>query len=214
MDEHLLNTCFIKTSLAHYDIRNVLYSIISSFGRALLCNVLIVTFRNLFIWHHELIVTSGSYHIASCVHPDVRNLLFIIMSPLWRQAPIHLYPVLICQVRSAPAVLRYRWLWWLPVGTLHMSCHGLDHRVRLPRQGYQELGKGLLDREKLPNCHDLSRDLAPFYWHGLTLIPAWTHMPSRVWDELTYPQPLKFGNGGKWFHPILYNWCNYLFIME
>ena len=29
----------------------------------------------------------------------------------------------------------------------------------------------------------------PFYWHGLTLIPAWinNNMPSKVWDEITYP---------------------------
>ena len=29
----------------------------------------------------------------------------------------------------------------------------------------------------------------PFYLHGLTLIPAWisNHMPSKVWDEITYP---------------------------
>ena len=28
----------------------------------------------------------------------------------------------------------------------------------------------------------------PFYWHGLTLIPAWIsyHMPGKVWDEITY----------------------------
>ena len=28
-----------------------------------------------------------------------------------------------------------------------------------------------------------------FYLHGLTLIPAWisNHMPSKVWDEITYP---------------------------
>ena len=32
----------------------------------------------------------------------------------------------------------------------------------------------------------------PFYKHGLTLIPAWSsnHMPSEVWDEITYPDPL------------------------
>ena len=43
--------------------------------------------------------------------------------------------------------------------------------------------------------------LGPFYWHILTLIPAWirTHMPSKVWNEITYPSPtshmpLKFGN--------------------
>ena len=30
---------------------------------------------------------------------------------------------------------------------------------------------------------------SPFYQHGLTLIPAWTsnYMPSKVWDEITYP---------------------------
>ena len=31
----------------------------------------------------------------------------------------------------------------------------------------------------------------PFYLHGLTLIPAWirNHMPSKMWDEITYPLP-------------------------
>ena len=31
----------------------------------------------------------------------------------------------------------------------------------------------------------------PFYQHVLTLIPAWrsNHMPSKVWDEITYPFP-------------------------
>ena len=31
----------------------------------------------------------------------------------------------------------------------------------------------------------------PFHKHGLTLIPAWIsdHMPSKVWDEITYPFP-------------------------
>ena len=29
----------------------------------------------------------------------------------------------------------------------------------------------------------------PFYQYGLTLIPAWisNHMPSKVWDWVTYP---------------------------
>ena len=27
----------------------------------------------------------------------------------------------------------------------------------------------------------------PFYWYGLILIPAWISMPSKVWDEITYP---------------------------
>ena len=31
----------------------------------------------------------------------------------------------------------------------------------------------------------------PFYWHGLTCIPAWigNHMPWKVWYEITYPFP-------------------------
>ena len=33
--------------------------------------------------------------------------------------------------------------------------------------------------------------LCPLYLHGLTLIPAWirNHMPSKMWDEITYPFP-------------------------
>ena len=29
----------------------------------------------------------------------------------------------------------------------------------------------------------------PFYWHDLTLIPAWinNHTSSKKWDEITYP---------------------------
>ena len=32
-----------------------------------------------------------------------------------------------------------------------------------------------------------NRDL--FYYHGLTLIPAWisNHMPGKVWDEIIHP---------------------------
>ena len=38
-------------------------------------------------------------------------------------------------------------------------------------------------------AHRNTRD--PFYWHGLTLIPARlsNHMSSKVWDEITYPFP-------------------------
>ena len=34
-----------------------------------------------------------------------------------------------------------------------------------------------------------SQSCGPFYYHGLTLIPTWisNHMPSKVWDEITYP---------------------------
>ena len=57
----------------------------------------------------------------------------------------------------------------------------------------------------------------PFYEHGLTLIPAWIshHMPSKMWDEITYP--LTNFNGatvevwsGWVIYPTLYNGYNYL----
>ena len=37
----------------------------------------------------------------------------------------------------------------------------------------------------------LSRSRCPLCWHGLALISAWIsiHMPSNVWDEITYPFP-------------------------
>ena len=35
----------------------------------------------------------------------------------------------------------------------------------------------------------ISHTCSPFYLHGLTLIPTWisSHIPSKVWDEITYP---------------------------
>ena len=34
-------------------------------------------------------------------------------------------------------------------------------------------------------------NMGTFYKHGLTLIPAWisNHIPSKLWDEITYPFP-------------------------
>ena len=56
----------------------------------------------------------------------------------------------------------------------------------------------------------------PVYIHGLTLILAWisNHLPSKVWDEITYPIPNFNGytvEVWEWdmlFHPTLYNGCN------
>ena len=44
--------------------------------------------------------------------------------------------------------------------------------------------------------HHLSRDSwGRFYQHGLFLIPVWisNHMPSKVWDEITYRFPNFYG---------------------
>ena len=65
---------------------------------------------------------------------------------------------------------------------------------------------------------------APFYSHGLTLIPAWinNHIHYKVWDEITYPflnfdganylsiPKLRSLGMDKYFHPTLYNGCDYL----
>ena len=53
-----------------------------------------------------------------------------------------------------------------------------------------------------------------FYWRGLTLIPAWTgdHMPSQVWDEITFPLRMD-----KLIYPIAcngYNYFSYTLICE
>ena len=59
----------------------------------------------------------------------------------------------------------------------------------------------------------------PFYWHGLTLTPAWisSHRFNKVWDEIAFP--FRDFNGcslgmAKWFHPTHYNGCNYLSMLR
>ena len=49
-----------------------------------------------------------------------------------------------------------------------------------------------------------------------TSTPTWisNHMPSKMWDEITYPFPNFWSLGmDKQFHPTLYNGCNYLFML-
>ena len=55
--------------------------------------------------------------------------------------------------------------------------------------------------------------LGPFYLHELTLIPAWIsiHMPSEVWDELTYPFP-KFQRLNRWSQGMESNYTSYFTI--
>ena len=45
-------------------------------------------------------------------------------------------------------------------------------------------------------CRSLSAIWGPFYWHGLTLIPAWisNSIHHKLWAEIKV-QPLKFRNG-------------------
>ena len=57
----------------------------------------------------------------------------------------------------------------------------------------------------------------PFYYYGLTLIPAWisNHMHNKVWDEITYPFP-NF-NGGTievwvWISNFIPHFINVLLI--
>ena len=43
-----------------------------------------------------------------------------------------------------------------------------------------------LNHEILDKCPFTS--MAPLYWHGLTLFPAWisNHVPGKMWDEIAY----------------------------
>ena len=56
---------------------------------------------------------------------------------------------------------------------------------------------------------------SPFYWHGLTLIPAWisTHMLSKVQLKFFIHSQnfnVQFRDIDELFHPTLYNGFNYL----
>ena len=53
----------------------------------------------------------------------------------------------------------------------------------------------------------------PLLQHGFTSIPAWinNHLPSKTWDEITYQWCNCWSLGmNKWFHPTLFNQCNYI----
>ena len=40
-----------------------------------------------------------------------------------------------------------------------------------------------------PTPYVYNGHLGPFYWHGLTLVPAWNYMSGKVWFEIIYPSP-------------------------
>ena len=47
----------------------------------------------------------------------------------------------------------------------------------------------IVQRMSLWNRYSVKDSSSPFYYHGLTLIPAWisNYMPGKVWGEITYP---------------------------
>ena len=53
----------------------------------------------------------------------------------------------------------------------------------------------------------------PFYYHRLTLIPVWisNHMPTKIWDEITYSFPNFNGITAELGNGSVYVW-NYLSI--
>ena len=58
----------------------------------------------------------------------------------------------------------------------------------------------------------LATHWGPFYWHGVTSILTWiaNHVPSNLWDDITYPVP-NFIEVGSDIHPKLYwslEWVN------
>ena len=56
---------------------------------------------------------------------------------------------------------------------------------------------------------DFSAARDPFHKHGSILFPAWNHILSKVWDEITYPFPnfdgstVEFGDWISNLTPIL-----------
>ena len=78
--------------------------------------------------------------------------------------------------------------------------HGFQATLHLLSIGF--LGLTVLSKNR-KSCFKECLNRAPFYWHGLTLIPAWicNYILSKVWDEITYPflnfngALLKFRNG-------------------
>ena len=68
-----------------------------------------------------------------------------------------------------------------------------DTYFAAPKCGYS--GKSILEWNRRLGMMNVTVEttpripVAPFYLHGLTLIPAWisNYMPGKVWDEITYP---------------------------
>ena len=56
---------------------------------------------------------------------------------------------------------------------------------------YENPGSSIYRANTRTTWHKDLATWSSFYLDGLTLIPAWisNHMPSKVWDEITYPLP-------------------------
>ena len=62
----------------------------------------------------------------------------------------------------------------------------------------------------------------PYFWHRLTLIPAWisNYIHNKVWDKITYPFPnFDFSTIEVWewisyFYSTLYWACDYLYMLR
>ena len=72
---------------------------------------------------------------------------------------------------------------------MNMNAAGIDNTNRLNSYLF-----GLMlnrDFEMVKYMYEIYNTRAPFYSHGLTLIPVWisNYMPSKVWEGITDPFP-------------------------
>ena len=80
----------------------------------------------------------------------------------------------------------------LDIDKLYIRFHGDKSGIKL-QQNQMSSTNTFVDKHALINRKTQYQNQwnhqRPFYKHGLTLIPSWisNHMPSKVWDEITFP---------------------------
>ena len=79
------------------------------------------------------------------------------------------------------------WTKWLPFCRQHFQMDFLQWKCLYHDSHFNKIcPRGLTDNESSMVQVNIR---GPFYWHGLTLIPAGisNHIHYKVWDEITYP---------------------------
>ena len=91
---------------------------------------------------------------------------------------------------------------FLSTGLINYSCSA-RHKVSVKMSTLRDSNNSWRRQWGIMVCSDWKTNIViirivppvttrgPFFWHGLTLIPAWirNHKPSKVWDEITNPFP-------------------------
>ena len=117
---------------------------------------------NLFFTEMQFTLTRGH----TCILPSIKN-AFCTSCITWMF--VSLCHLIICAF-SVPDLYLYQF--WCVVLDPYEQCHWY----------YNPDPNTFVDKNAFENAW------GPFYWHGLTVIPAWisNHMPCKVWDEIIY----------------------------